>query len=166
MPKLSRAHLVFGVIQLLAAQVLGCKSDPDTHDVDSGVLPTAGSGGSSAGSGGASAGSSGTSAGSSGTSGASAGSGGSSGTNAGAGSSGTSADPDAGPQTDGAVEPGLDAGPPGTYPTDRASFGLGAASQCGSAASAGLLLCDGFEGAQIDQATWQLDTWGDRKSVV
>lgn len=54
---------------------------------------------------------------------------------------------------------------PATQPfaTDRDAFGLSGASQC---EGAGFLLCDGFEGAQIDTATWTLDTWGTGSATI
>jgi hypothetical protein len=49
------------------------------------------------------------------------------------------------------------------FATDRGAFGLGGASLC---EDAGFLLCDGFEGAQIDMATWTLDTWGAGSAAI
>jgi len=64
--------------------------------------------------------------------------------------------PDAGPDP-GVLDAGaaIDAGR--SFPTDRTAFGLTGASRC---AGSDALLCDGFEGAAIDKATWTVQTWG------
>ncbi|MFT3928423.1 MAG: hypothetical protein QM778_38195 [Myxococcales bacterium] len=48
-------------------------------------------------------------------------------------------------------------------PTDRKSYGLGSPSRC---ASSGALLCEDFEGAKLDSATWSLQTWGSGSATL
>jgi hypothetical protein len=50
-----------------------------------------------------------------------------------------------------------DAGGARSYPTSRTDFGLGTASRC---ATADVLLCEDFEGDQLDDTTWSVETWG------